>query len=54
MSQNGKIGCGWHEDVVGDETDEFHLLATNLLKDKLTEVFDIIKEKHNEREKTSS
>lgn len=54
MSQNGKVGCGWYEDIVGDETDEFHALATNLLKDKLKEVFELIKEKHNERKITPS
>lgn len=50
MSQDGKAACGWYEDVVGDETEEVKELATNLLKDKLTEVFGIIKEKRREKE----
>lgn len=50
MSQNGKIGCGWYEDIVGDETDELQLLATGLLRDKLTEAFNLAKERKHERE----
>lgn len=51
MSQNGKIGCGWYEDIVGDETDEFHSLAADIMRDKLTEVFNLIQERHNEKRK---
>lgn len=44
--RNGGIGKGWHESL---PEDDFHILSLALLKDKLTEVFNMIKDRHNER-----
>ena len=41
------IGRGWYEDAVDqDETNEVRELAVSLLKEKLSDIFNIISEKH--------
>ena len=56
MRRSGRIGIGWYEDYLSEskfdeDYSQFAIqeLATSLLKDKLTEVFKIIQEKHYER-----
>ncbi len=56
IPKGGRIGRGWYEDepeenkILDDHSQtEICELATDLLKDKLTEVFNLIKERKHER-----